>query len=161
MLSRARLAWEEAGLQVIGTALAGKAADGLQKGSAIVKKLIGGDALAAIEQLTVAGQLRIERDDVVAAVMVEDWLAQRDPAKPGESLMLAGTKADVCYQHAQGPRGDVRTSFRTAVGKHDGSGMGLRFRFPSSPATARVRTRRHGGGSQSGLGTVTAERVGE
>lgn len=191
MLSRARQAWDEAGLQVIGSALAGKAADGLQQGSGIasqtlhsllseldndqrqldektvvvvdeagmigtrqlhrllghihtagakailvgdhqqlqpidaggvfrrlseelgyagleeirrqqdakdivmIKKLIGGHALDVIEQLSQAGQLSVAADDRVAAAMVDDWLAQRDPVKPGESLMLAGTKADV------------------------------------------------------------------
>jgi ATP-dependent exoDNAse (exonuclease V) alpha subunit len=57
--------------------------------------LIGGEALAAIEQLSNSGQLIVAADDRVAAVMVEDWLAQRDPQRPGEFLMLAGTKSDV------------------------------------------------------------------
>lgn len=191
MLSKARQAWDEGGLHVIGAALAGKAADGLQSGSGIasqtlhsllseieqgqrilndktvvvideagmigtrqlhrllgqvhaagakvvlvgdhqqlqpidaggvfrklseelgyagledirrqqdakdvdmIKRLIGGQALAVIEQLTAAGQLRVEADDKAAAVMVDDWMAQRDPERPGESLMLAGTKSDV------------------------------------------------------------------
>jgi conjugative relaxase-like TrwC/TraI family protein len=191
MLSRAREAWEQAGLNVIGAALAGKAADGLQKGSGIasqtlhslladidggrmilnektvvvldeagmigtrqlhsllehihqagakavlvgdpqqlqpieagglfrriseetgyacledirrqestedrtmIKKLIGGQAIEVIERLSDAGQLRVERDDHIAEAMVKDWMENRDPQRPGESLMLAGTRADV------------------------------------------------------------------
>ena len=191
MLSRARDAWEQAGMTVIGAALAGKAADGLQKGSgiqsqtlhslladidsgrlqlddkhvivldeagmigtrqlhkllghihdagakavlvgdpqqlqpidagglfrriseetgyagledirrqeslkdrAMIKKLIDGQAMEVITQLSDAGQLRVERDDAVAEEMVKDWLEHRDHQRPGESLMLAGKRADV------------------------------------------------------------------
>jgi Ti-type conjugative transfer relaxase TraA len=191
MLSRAREAWEQSGFTIIGAALAGKAADGLQKGSgiasqtlhslvadidggrllltaktvvvldeagmvgtrqlhkllghihqagakavlvgdpqqlqpieagglfrrisletgyaaledirrqessedrAMIKKLIGGEAMEVIERLSDAGQLRVEKDDAVATAMVKDWMENRDLHRPGESLMLAGTKADV------------------------------------------------------------------
>ena len=61
----------------------------------MIKKLIGGETLAVIEQLSNAGQLRIERDDSVTEMMVKDWMKNRDPTRPGESLMLAGTKAEV------------------------------------------------------------------
>jgi Ti-type conjugative transfer relaxase TraA len=60
-----------------------------------IKKLIAGDAEEVIERLHEAGQLRIERDDQVAERMVDDWLETRDPGKPGEALMLAGTRAEV------------------------------------------------------------------
>ena len=191
MLGKARQAWENAGFDVIGCALAGKAADGLQRGSGIksqtlhslladldtgsrvlsensvvvmdeagmvgtrqihrllthvnqscaklvmvgdhqqlqpidagglfrrisddvgyaelndirrqtnesdretIKRLIGGDAIDTIQRLSDAGQLRVEMDDQVAEAMVDDWLANRDPLTPGESLMLAGTRAEV------------------------------------------------------------------
>lgn len=66
-----------------------------QKDITMIKTLVSGDALAAIEQLAASGQLRIEQDDMAATAMVDDWLMQRDPQRPGESLMLAGTKSDV------------------------------------------------------------------
>lgn len=62
---------------------------------ATIKKLLAGEAEEVIERLSEAGQLRIERDDQVAERMVQDWLETRDPSKPGESLMLAGTRAEV------------------------------------------------------------------
>jgi ATP-dependent exoDNAse (exonuclease V) alpha subunit len=37
----------------------------------------------------------VEKDAQVAEAMVRDWLENRDMEKPGESLMLAGTRADV------------------------------------------------------------------
>jgi ATP-dependent exoDNAse (exonuclease V) alpha subunit len=61
----------------------------------MIKQLIGGHAVEVIEQLSVAGQLRVEPDDQVAEAMVKDWLENRVAEKPGESLMLAGTRADV------------------------------------------------------------------
>jgi len=191
MLGKARRAWENAGFDVIGCALAGKAADGLQQGSGIksqtlhsllaeldtgsrvlsensvvvmdeagmvgtrqlhqllqhvnqsgsklvmvgdhqqlqpidagglfrrissdvgfaelndirrqrdqadrdtIKRLIGGDAIDTIQRLSDAGQLQVERDNQVAEAMVNDWFQQRDTQRPGESLMLAGTRAEV------------------------------------------------------------------
>ena len=191
MLGKARRAWENAGFDVIGCSLAGKAADGLQVGSGIksqtlhsllseldsgsrglsensvvvmdeagmvgtrqlhrllkhvnavsaklvmvgdhqqlqpidagglfrrisddagyatlndirrqrneadretIKRLIGGGSVEVIQRLIVAGQLQVENDDQVAAAMVNDWFQQRDAQRPGESLMLAGTRAEV------------------------------------------------------------------
>ena len=191
MLGKARQAWENAGFDVIGCALAGKAADGLQQGSGInsqtlhsllaeldtgsrglsensvvvmdeagmvgtrqlhrllkhvnavsaklvmvgdhqqlqpidaggffrrisddvgyaelndmrrqkdesdretIKRLIGGDSVEVIKRLVEAGQLQVKNDDQVAEAMVNDWYQHRDAQKPGESLMLAGTRAEV------------------------------------------------------------------
>lgn len=61
----------------------------------MIKRLIGGQAAEVIEQLSAAGQLVVERDDHVCDVMVRDWMENRNPMQPGESLMLAGTRADV------------------------------------------------------------------
>jgi ATP-dependent exoDNAse (exonuclease V) alpha subunit len=60
-----------------------------------IKRLIGGDAIDTIQRLSDAGQLQVERDNQVAEAMVNDWFQQRDTQKPGESLMLAGTRAEV------------------------------------------------------------------
>lgn len=60
-----------------------------------IKKLISGEAEEVIQRLDDAGQLRFERDDQVAEQMVNDWMAHRDPLCPGESLMLASTRAEV------------------------------------------------------------------
>lgn len=61
----------------------------------MIKQLIGGQAAEVIDQLSDAGQLVVESDELVVEAMVRDWLANRDAEKPGESLMLAGTRADV------------------------------------------------------------------
>lgn len=61
----------------------------------MIKRLIGGHAAEVIEQLSAAGQLVVERDDHVCSAMVRDWMENRDPMQPGESMMLAGTRADV------------------------------------------------------------------
>jgi len=61
----------------------------------MIKRLIGGQSAEVIEQLSAAGQLVVERDDHVCSAMVRDWIGNRDPMQPGESLMLAGTRADV------------------------------------------------------------------
>ncbi|MER2511371.1 MAG: MobF family relaxase, partial [Nitrosomonas ureae] len=61
----------------------------------MIKHLIDGRSEEVIEQLSQAGQLVVKRDDQIIETMVRDWQANRDPARPGESLMLAGTKSDV------------------------------------------------------------------
>jgi Ti-type conjugative transfer relaxase TraA len=61
----------------------------------MIKNLIGGQAAEVIERLSNAGQLVVEPDDRVAEMMVRDWMENQDTERPGESLMLAGTRADV------------------------------------------------------------------
>ncbi len=60
-----------------------------------IKRLIGGDSVEVIKRLVEAGQLQVKNDDQVAEAMVNDWYQHRDAQKPGESLMLAGTRAEV------------------------------------------------------------------
>lgn len=60
----------------------------------MIHQLIDGQGNAVVEQLTQAGQLVVEVDDKVVHAMVSDWYRYRDPYRPGEALMLAGTKAD-------------------------------------------------------------------
>jgi len=60
-----------------------------------IKCLIGGDSVEVINRLVEAGQLQVKNDDQVAEAMVNDWYQHRDAQKPGESLMLAGTRAEV------------------------------------------------------------------
>jgi ATP-dependent exoDNAse (exonuclease V) alpha subunit len=61
----------------------------------MIKRLIGGQAAEVIEQLSSAGQLVVAPDDQAAEFMVRDWLENRNAERPGESLMLAGTRRDV------------------------------------------------------------------
>ena len=61
----------------------------------MIKHLIDGRSEEVIEQLSQAGQLVVKGDDQVIETMVRDWQANSDPARPGESLMLAGSKSDV------------------------------------------------------------------
>lgn len=60
----------------------------------MIHKLMAGQSEEVIEQLTQAGQLVTSADDQIIQHMVNDWYANRDADRPGESLMLSGTKAD-------------------------------------------------------------------
>ena len=63
---------------------------------AMVNALAAGQAAEALEALRKSGGLHAETDKAAAMkAMVLRWAAERDPLKPGESLMLAGTRAEV------------------------------------------------------------------
>lgn len=62
----------------------------------IVKLLAAGESAQALESIKERGLLIVSADkQTVMRQMVGDWTAARDPGKPGESLMLAGTRAEV------------------------------------------------------------------
>lgn len=60
----------------------------------MIHQLIDGEGSAVIDHLVKAGQLAVESDDKVIRAMVADWHANRNPTRPDEALMLAGTKAE-------------------------------------------------------------------
>jgi len=62
----------------------------------MVDALATGRASEALEALQAAGRLHAAPDKTEAMqAMVNHWATERDPAQPGESLMLAGTRAEV------------------------------------------------------------------
>lgn len=62
----------------------------------IVKLLAAGEATQALQGIRERGLMSVSADRQSAMQqMVGDWMGKRDPAKPGESLMLAGTRAEV------------------------------------------------------------------
>lgn len=62
----------------------------------IVKQLAAGESAQALESIKARGLLTVAADNQTAMrKMVGDWTAARDPGKPGEALMLAGTRAEV------------------------------------------------------------------
>jgi Ti-type conjugative transfer relaxase TraA len=67
-----------------------------QADRAMVNALATGRASEALEALQAAGRLHAAPDKAQAMQsMVERWSVERDPTQPGESLMLAGTRAEV------------------------------------------------------------------
>jgi Ti-type conjugative transfer relaxase TraA len=67
-----------------------------QADRAMVNALATGRASEALEALQAAGRLHAAPDKAQAMrSMVERWASERDPTRPGESLMLAGTRAEV------------------------------------------------------------------
>lgn len=81
----------------------------------IVKLLAAGESAKAIESIKARGLLSVTSDKQTAMRhMVVDWMAARDPGKPGESLMLAGTRAEV-FQLNQLARDELKTRQQLAV----------------------------------------------
>lgn len=61
-----------------------------------VNDLAAGRAAEALEKLRDAGRLHAENTPAAAAEkLISRWSETRDPARPGESLILAGTRAEV------------------------------------------------------------------
>lgn len=62
----------------------------------VVRDFASGNAAAAIKSMDDRGLIKTNADRAaVIEHLVADWAQHRDPSKPGESLMLAGTRADV------------------------------------------------------------------
>jgi len=61
----------------------------------MVKQFARGEAKSALEYLDTNGRLHINADrDRLMQSLAADWLAARDPARPGEAMMFAGTRAE-------------------------------------------------------------------
>lgn len=81
----------------------------------VVKLLAAGESAQALESIKARGLLSITADKQTAMRhMVRDWMAARDPGKPGESLMLAGTRAEV-FQLNQFARSELNARQQLAV----------------------------------------------
>lgn len=62
----------------------------------IVRDFSTGNAARALNQLAARGDLRAaESLEAARTAMVRAWAAERDPARPGETLMIAATRHDV------------------------------------------------------------------
>lgn len=81
----------------------------------IVKMLAAGESAQALEIIKERGLLTVADDKQTAMKkMVGDWMTVRDPGKPGESLMLAGTRAEV-FQLNQFARDELKTRRQLAA----------------------------------------------
>lgn len=86
-----------------------------EKDREIVKQLAAGEAGLALASMKERGILSAHDDKQTAMrEMVRDWFQARDPAKPGEALMLAGTRAEV-YQMNQLAREELKQRHQLAV----------------------------------------------
>lgn len=61
----------------------------------MVKQFARGEAKAALEYLDTSGRLHVDADrERLMQSMTADWLAARDPKRPGEAMMFTGTRAE-------------------------------------------------------------------
>lgn len=85
---------------------------------AIVHDFARGNAVDALAALAMRGQFHTaDTAGAAFAGLVDAWAAQRDPAQPGESLMIAGTRRDVAVLNQVG-RDAVRNAGLLPGGDH-------------------------------------------
>lgn len=123
----------------------------------MVKQFSKGEAKAALEYLDANGRLHVNADrGALMQSMTTDWLSARDPARPGEALMLAGTRAEVAHLNAMA-RASLRASGDLPEQEHafgqKAFSIGDRVLFGQNDKVLRVKN--------GNLGTVIDARDGE
>lgn len=124
---------------------------------AMVKQFSKGEANTALEYLDTNGRLHVDADrEALMQSMTKDWLAARDPERPGEALMLAGTRAEVAHLNAMA-RASLRASGALPAQEHafgeKAFSLGDRVLFGQNDKVLRVKN--------GNLGTVIDARDGE
>lgn len=83
-----------------------KNADTVIEDRQVVKQFASGQAAEALHTLRERGLLRLTETRAQAMQeMFRDWSQARDPSKPGESIMLAATRAEVAQLNAMARQG--------------------------------------------------------
>ncbi|ODU50188.1 MAG: hypothetical protein ABS92_03875 [Thiobacillus sp. SCN 63-374] len=93
-----------------------KNADTVIEDRKVVKQFADGKAAEALQSMRERGLLKTSETRAQAMQeMVRDWAQARDPSKPGESLMLAATRAEVAQLNAMA-RAGLKADGRLAGG---------------------------------------------
>ncbi|MGS4884963.1 AAA family ATPase [Roseibium sp. MB-4] len=115
MLKSAKSAWEKQGYRVIGAALSGKAADGLQSSSGIASR-----TLASLEHSWASGYERLDKNTVLvideAGMIGTKQLAKfvHEAARSGAKIVLVGDPEQLQPIQAGTPFKDIAGSVDTA-----------------------------------------------
>jgi Ti-type conjugative transfer relaxase TraA len=92
----------------------------------IIKQFASGQAAAALHTLRERGLLKTTETRAQAMQeMFRDWSQARDPSKPGESLMLAATRAEVAQLNAMA-RSGLKAEGRLAGGLQAPTASGMK-----------------------------------
>ncbi|MGB9128200.1 MAG: AAA family ATPase, partial [Thiobacillus sp.] len=92
----------------------------------VVRQFADGKAAEALQSMRERGLLKITETRAQAMQeMVRDWALARDPSKPGESLMLAATRAEVAQLNAMA-RSGLKADGRLAGGLQVPTASGMK-----------------------------------